>query len=252
MLLYNVNTQRDLANGCDVILSSITLKSQHEVESFQNQLLHSTAGDIITLDHVPTSVNVEILFDTSTDSCSQKMEHEQLRRIWNSQNVNYQNKRYNLPSKDSRIIVPIMEHCSNCYTMYLQSSNGQPQSCWQCPSIPIYLTFAITSTKAQSKTLPKTILSLPTDAENKFMNPKLNIHDFNVNISRGSGMIDNIRLLLPAQATHDNLQYITKLKYEDSIKNLVKAFVPISPLSRIKRFDETIYIDLLKHSKNKS
>jgi hypothetical protein len=142
-----------------------------------------------------------------------------------------------------------MEHGSNCYTMYLQSKNhGQPQTCWQCPSIPLYLTFAVTSTKAQSKTLPKTILSLPSDTEHRFMNPKLNIHDFNVNISRGSGNIENVKILLPPGTMHKDLQYITKLEYEDSVKNLVKAFVPIAPHSRIKHFNEDLYITLLKQS----
>jgi hypothetical protein len=133
-----------------------------------------------------------------------------------------------------------MEHVSNRYTMYLLSNNGQPLPFRQCPSIPIYLTFAITSIKAQSKTLPKTILSLPSDAQIKFMKPRVDIHDFNINISRGSGNIDNVRLLLPAGASHN-----------DSIQNLVKSFVPTSCNPRVKQFNEDLYIELLKQSENK-
>jgi hypothetical protein len=133
--------------------------------------------------------------------------------------------------------------------MYLQSKHySQPQTCWQCPAIPLYLTFAITSIKAQSKTLLKTILSLLSDAEYHFMNPRLNIHDFNVNISQGSQKLDNVKLLLPPGASHNDLKYITKLKYEDAKQNLVNAFVPVAPNSRIKQFNEALYIRLLKKS----
>jgi hypothetical protein len=198
------------------------------------------------------SINVEILFDTSIDNSSiQQIQNKERRKIWNEQNNNEYNRRYNLPGVNDRIIIPIMEHASNHYTMYLLSNNGQPEPFRQCPSIPIYLTFAITSIKAQSKTLPKTILSLPSDVEIKFMKPRVNIHDFNVNISRGSEKIDNVRLLLPPGASHNDLQYITKLKYEDSIQNLMKSFVPISPNSRIKQFNEDLHIELLKQSENK-
>jgi hypothetical protein len=61
-----------------------------------------------------------------------------------------------------------------------------------------------------------------------------------------------VKILLPPGATHKDLQYITKLEYEDSIKNLVKAFVPIAPHSRIKRFNEDLYITLLKQSTKKT
>jgi hypothetical protein len=61
MLLYNVNTQKDLANGCDFKLHLITLKLQQEVVSFHNHLcVVAKSDDIITLDQVSASVNVEI------------------------------------------------------------------------------------------------------------------------------------------------------------------------------------------------
>jgi hypothetical protein len=101
MLLYNVNTQKDLANGCDVILSSITLKSLQEVNFFQDQRSHAQVGDIITLHQVPASVNVEILFDARTELCCQaRDDNKQRRTMWNKQNDNYSNKRYNLRSSD--------------------------------------------------------------------------------------------------------------------------------------------------------
>jgi hypothetical protein len=93
MLLYNVNTQKDLENGCNVILSYITLKSLQEVEFFQDQLSHARVGGIITLHQVPASVNVEILFDTSTELFSQEREnYKQKQSMCNKQNVNYSNK----------------------------------------------------------------------------------------------------------------------------------------------------------------
>ena len=176
------------------------------------------SGTFITLPFVPLSINVELFFDRDDDTEEQKRANEQARFNWKSLRI----LDNNFPNK---LIVPICHYTMNQnqgYSMYLRSKTMHLVKVKQIPYIPLYLTFAITSLKAQSRTMPRVILSLVPDGVKNQM--KMTYNEFNVNISRAQGSIDNIRFLLPEGKTHNSLTSITKLKFKAPIVNLINAF----------------------------
>ena len=219
LLLHNINVGLRAANGTDVKYHSLSFNTTDETQVAKEMIDEcNESGTFITLPFVPLSINVELFFDRDDDTEEQKRANEQARFNWKSLRI----LDNNFPNK---LIVPICHYTMNQnqgYSMYLRSKTMHLVKVKQIPYIPLYLTFAITSLKAQSRTMPRVILSLVPDGVKNQM--KMTYNEFNVNISRAQGSIDNIRFLLPEGKTHNSLTSITKLKFKAPIVNLINAF----------------------------
>ncbi|GFH50426.1 hypothetical protein CTEN210_06902 [Chaetoceros tenuissimus] len=244
LFLRNVNVEKGLVNGSDVKLITIILDSKDLQKQFEKEVRAAPPGKIITLQQPPYCILIELFFDEPQDTSKEKKMKQKKREDWKSRHAGDFIEGFH-----NKLVVPIkpMSGEGKKWPVILKTEEGPLLQCEEHLVFPYYLSFAITSTKAQSRTIPRVIISLLQREIQQTINSKIEINDLNVNLGRAKDSIDNIRLLLPPNHTHDNLNYLTNLEYKADIQNFINSLTPIGDSTVQKRFDEKKYKEFIRH-----
>ncbi len=145
-LTYNLNTERDLANGAEIRLHSLSFETEEEAD-FLHQMQETTEfGGVIDLPNPPKAINVELYPDSELDSESKKKEHQEKRKRWRCGSI----------TDDGRTVIPIDNSHSGKIRVLKESVRGRSGSVRFRPCkallrdhFPIELGFCVTVEKAQ-------------------------------------------------------------------------------------------------------
>lgn len=251
MILHNINIEKGVVNGTLAKLHALKFHTKAEEDTFQIKLKNAKPGTIITLAQPPHSVAVEVCYNDENDSPQDLQKKEEKRNQWMQRNSGDY-----IPNEHDRIVLPITQKnpgYTKTWPVILRTQSGHYLKCEEKLIFPFYLSFAITSPKAQSRSLSKVIVSfLPWRLQRNSPSNQITINDLNVNLGRARDCIDNIRLLLPPNETHEDLRYITKLEYPQHVQNFMNSLRPFHDSTIEKYFDEKYYIQLLRQQHTKS
>ena len=192
---YNINVDKNIANGTEMICHSITPYDIHQKNQIIRFFSMSSYGDILSLDTSPQSVNFEIP----------------------GSNLNPQllEAAITFHPETGNIIIPIIFDKKNVSNDWFIVRGGSPYKCM--PSkvyiqshFPFDLGFSMTIHKAQGRTLKKVILSI---SEHPNYICRLSWSAIYVALSRIKDRND-IRFLikkLNGQLQYNTLEYVTVL-----------------------------------------
>ena len=143
-LTKNINTDIGLANGVEIKYHSLSFECFDPEEQFKGMLADVSPGGIITLEHPPSAINVELYADFPGDSEDQLEKNKQKRKLWSHGSL-----------VEGRVVIPIPIKAGN-YTDYeVVLVKGAPDCGYHASMLPmkdhfpIELGFCVTVWKAQ-------------------------------------------------------------------------------------------------------
>lgn len=147
-LSYNVNTLKGLANGTPVRYHSISFQDEEATKNFERLLEEAQPGEIITLDHPPDMINVELFPDFPDDDEKTRKKNEKHRQAWKHGSI----------TTDGTVVVPIdVSSGTHLQWKTTQVRGGGGGTCRFKPSkvalkdwFPIEPGFSVTIHKAQA------------------------------------------------------------------------------------------------------
>ena len=235
ILGHNVSTNVKLVNGSEVLTHSLTFRDTWQANEFTKMYEKANDGEIITLNEAPYSSNIEIYVENENDSDRTKTWKALLRSRWDPQHTM-------VPGK---LVIPVTQILKKGYNMHLQCEKVGYVKGKQCPKIPFFLNFAMTSEKAQSQTMSKVILYLAHRKGRGSTFREKTLHHLNVDLSRVK-CDEDMRILIPESQTYEDLSYIETLEFDKSVKNLMNSLEHVPGQHRTCRyFNQNVYDELL-------
>ena len=206
-----INNEYGLANGTEVKYISLSFDNRVEERQFKKQLRQAKPGEEIVLDSPPAAINVEPFADFSDDSTADKAKKKAARKKWLQDNKGS-------ITNDGRVVVPIStrDGAQIPFTSPTAVPGNDVLDAGQFyresqlkikDNFPIEPAFAITTDKAQGKTIHRIILSI---SKHCFHLNQMIWEGLYVSLSRvRSG--DHIRLLINGGGW-ETVKYVPELK----------------------------------------
>jgi hypothetical protein len=201
----NLSVNINLTNGAPIRLYSLTFATKQQRLDYEDMRDRAQPGDIITLQAPPLSVNV-IPWPDSTTEEHKKYDAYSIERA--------------LPTRQPVIPISAQSHSKTPSPVAVYDGEGWfTTKAIVVPEIPFDLAYAMTSFKAQGRTLPRVILSLAHrfGSYNNF-----SFHEILVAISRVK-MGDDIRIIPPHNKQTKSFDYLSKLRPNPEIMQLLKG-----------------------------
>jgi hypothetical protein len=146
-LTYKINPALKLVNGTKVIYHSISFKTQSEADYVRLAMPVTKAGEFVTLSSPPESVNVLVTDENSKDLIRE--------------NIVLQDHHKERNQKDSstvQIVIPIMTGLYDGKHFHIQDAHGRATTILAREPLGVRPAFCYTTDKAQSCTLPRTVV----------------------------------------------------------------------------------------------
>ena len=205
-----INNEYGLANGTEVKYISLSFDNRVEERQFEKQLRQAKPGEEIVVDSPPAAINVELFPYFSDDSTADKAKKKAARKKW------LQSGKGSI-TNDRRVVVPISTRDGAQIpldSIPVPGSNVLDEGQYYRESqlkikdnFPIEPAFAITTDKAQGKTIHRIILSI---SKHCFHFNQMTWEGLYVSLSRvRSG--DHIRLLINGGGW-ETVKYVPELE----------------------------------------